>query len=396
MKKEKKIICPVCYKEHKTKSALASHFRHMDKDHQNFKQKFNKMVIRLYNKGWQRWELKDSPHLFFRDSYVGKIISEYLKEHPEKNNKYVGSVMVQCAYCGKDKVICKAKLKNQKNHFCSRDCQHKHFGENNIPWNKGLTSETSDKLKKMTKKATESRKKSTKWHEGIIRARKKLGKINNPVWYKNICKANKLIGIKNRKFHISKEKLKELYCEKSLSCVKIGKMYNVGHDPISDRLKKYGIKIQPCKPEYIRNVFKGMSARPTKPEQRLIELIKKNNLPYVYNGSNGGLIIARKVPDFYSPVYKNLLIEVQGEPYHDPKKSWFDVPYNKTNAGMKAYYKRRNYHCLTIWSREFHKKGWEEKILNKISKFQAKHVKNNIINKNIGASLMQIQLCGSV
>ncbi len=81
MKKEKKIICPVCYKEHKTRSALASHFRHMDKDHQNFKQKF-------YKKGWE-------------EKILNKI-SKFQAKHVKNNiiNKNIGASLMQIQLCG--------------------------------------------------------------------------------------------------------------------------------------------------------------------------------------------------------------------------------------------------------------------------------------------------------
>lgn len=109
-------------------------------------------------------------------------------------------------------------------------------------------------------------------------------------------------------------------------------------------------------------IFKGFEIRPNKPEKLMINLIKKNNLPFNYVGD--GEIWFRGEnhsfnPDFLSKNPKHI-IEVFGDYWHsreDMKKR--DVERLKT-------YKKYGYKTLVIWQHEL---KFPIQVLNKVNKF---------------------------
>jgi very-short-patch-repair endonuclease len=95
----------------------------------------------------------------------------------------------------------------------------------------------------------------------------------------------------------------------------------------------------------------ALKHRPNKPEQKMIELIQQNQLPFTYNGITKKEI-GRKIPDFIHNT-KPILLEVFGRAFHDPNKAFVDnLTYDKTEAGTKEYYQQQGYTCIVIWEEE--------------------------------------------
>lgn len=95
--------------------------------------------------------------------------------------------------------------------------------------------------------------------------------------------------------------------------------------------------------------------RPTKPEDRLIDILSRHNLPFKYTG-DGKYWIGRCNPDFKDTLHKRKVIEVFGVYWHDI----FDVS-KRTEA-----FRRYNYDCLIFWEDELKN---EKKVVSRIKQF---------------------------
>ena len=124
-----------------------------------------------------------------------------------------------------------------------------------------------------------------------------------------------------------------------------------------------------CDPEYkervIRKIRKSLAKKPTKPEQNVIELIKKYALPFHYTG-DGEVIIDGLNPDFINNNGEKKVIEVFGRAFHDPefKYNFFEIPWKQQHEGKTLAYMKRGYDCLILWEDEP-----KSEILEKIREF---------------------------
>ena len=89
------------------------------------------------------------------------------------------------------------------------------------------------------------------------------------------------------------------------------------------------------KEEMIKAILKGLIKRPTSLEKEMIDIIKRNDLPYKYTG-NGSFLIGYKNPDFININGEKKLIEV-GNTYHH------DENYAKERSAHFAKYGWRSY-----------------------------------------------------
>lgn len=99
------------------------------------------------------------------------------------------------------------------------------------------------------------------------------------------------------------------------------------------------------KDRQVKLVTKGNSARPTRPEQVLIDLISSCGLPWVYNGNNGNIIIDGLCPDFVHKTQPIILL-VNGQYWHnDP--SW--------ELKVTNRYKSKGFEVITLEDEEIYK-----------------------------------------
>ena len=177
-----------------------------------------------------------------------------------------------------------------------------------IPWCKGLSKETNEILKRNAKQLSQSRK----------------GK-NNPMYGKKYSKEWKIKQSKRFKKLIEEGKI---------------------------------------------NPMKNHNLRPTKPEKRLIEILKKHNFPFKYVG-NWSFRIGRKNPDFVHNNGKKL-IEVFGRDFHSPLFTFKEkIPYHQTYQGTIKYYKKYGFDCLIIWDYELQN---ENLVIEKINSLIGKPI----------------------
>lgn len=146
----------------------------------------------------------------------------------------------------------------------------------------------------------------------------------------------------------------------------------LGRHHSEETKQKIGMKSKQLwkNPEYrekvIRNTMKALFRRPTSLERKLIELIKKYNLPFKYCG-DGSVIIGGFNPDFIECNGRKLLIEIANK-FHHPEN------YEKQRYAIFAKY---GFRTLFLWWDEFFIdkhgrktcKNWEQNIINKIKSF---------------------------
>lgn len=108
--------------------------------------------------------------------------------------------------------------------------------------------------------------------------------------------------------------------------------------------------------------------KPTKPERKLGNIIKKNKFPFRYVG-DGSVCIGSLNPDFIETNGRKKVIEVFGKAFHNPETSFVSVHDCQTEEGRKAAFAKRGFDCLIIWDDELND---EEEIVKGINRFVAK------------------------
>ncbi len=109
----------------------------------------------------------------------------------------------------------------------------------------------------------------------------------------------------------------------------------------------------------IRAQLKGLLVRPTSFEQQIIDLCKKNSLPYKYVG-DGEVIIGYKNPDFICATDEKKIIETYFTKWHI-----LDYEKQRTNHFLKYGYK-----VLFLNENDLICDNWEEICLKKIQDFK--------------------------
>lgn len=99
--------------------------------------------------------------------------------------------------------------------------------------------------------------------------------------------------------------------------------------------------------------------KPTKPEQRITDVINNYNFPYKYVG-NGEIIINGLNPDFINCNGQKKLIEVFGRAFHDPEKAFIPLKNCKKEYERKKIFSELGYDCLIIWDDEINKLSDDE------------------------------------
>lgn len=99
----------------------------------------------------------------------------------------------------------------------------------------------------------------------------------------------------------------------------------------------------------------GLLIKPNKPEQKLIDLIQRNNFLFIYTG-DGKIAIEGFCPDFTDDDGNKRIIEVFGE-------YWHKLPeVVERDRKRLQVYSKYGYRTLIIWEHELENLGAEEKI----------------------------------
>jgi G:T-mismatch repair DNA endonuclease (very short patch repair protein) len=228
-----------------------------------------------------------------------------------------------------------------------------------IPWNKGLKGiHLSPKTEFKKGEAPHWMKDKKKWkitREKISKAQKGI-KIIPEEMRKRIS-----LTLKN-KFKNDEEFRKKYY--ESLKKRKIQPdIERQRRKKISNTQRKLW-KNQEFKERVLRAIISGWSKRPTKPEQKLIKIIEKHNLPFKYTG-DGSFLINGFIPDFIECNGKKLIIELFGDYWHNPNKNK-KLEWYRTEEGRKNLFSNFGFKTLIIWESELKD---EDSIVNKINEF---------------------------
>lgn len=238
-----------------------------------------------------------------------------------------------------------------------------------IGWNKGLTKETDERVRKYALQ---------------------LQRPKKPV--------------------PSKEQLNELYLSQRLPPAKIGSLFALSGNTIRRLLIKYGIPIRGVRETNTKRgrenpFYKGKIKRlclfcggefevypymvsrgwgkfcsqscvacytrrkhPIRPntlEQKLIDLITKYNLPYKYVG-DGSVVLYNYNPDFINVNGKKQIIEVFGEYWHSPEV--IGNRWKGSELGKIMAYNSLGFDCLILWEHQLLNQS-EDEIVNLIRQF---------------------------
>ncbi|MCJ7632144.1 hypothetical protein MUP77_07085 [Candidatus Bathyarchaeota archaeon] len=109
------------------------------------------------------------------------------------------------------------------------------------------------------------------------------------------------------------------------------------------------------RPEYVKKVMGKLHSRPSRPEKKVIDIVKNENFPLKYVG-DGSLVIGGLNPDFIHTEGKKKVVEVFGRVFHDPQVAIFgSVNWKRQYFGRMSCYSQLGYDCLILWDDELRK-----------------------------------------
>lgn len=203
-----------------------------------------------------------------------------------------------------------------------------------IPWNKGLTKETDERIKKTSEKNT-SRKVIITWGDKISKA--KMGHVVTEKTRKKISNSKKgCVGTFIGKKHTekAKEKNRQKHLGKKLSVKNRIKLSNLWK---TDKYQKIAIN------NGLNTLEKLKKSKISKAELKLKEYLRQNNMKFIhqYRYKLG-------MADFYLPE-QNLIIECDGE-------YWHSLPGCKERDERQTkYLQSQNFNVLRLSSEEIMK-----------------------------------------
>lgn len=322
-------------------------------------------------------------------------------------------IRVECGYCGEEFEVTPYRAKQNKHHFCSLDCYYK--------WKKSQNSRAIFECEQCGENFEAypsarddnhifcSRRCCSEWHRGsnhplFGKKRPELSGERNPI--PKGSKRPEITGEKHPGYNHSikprpcktcgtlyrpgpwEAKHGSKFCSQEcsnkakrkvviVSCIQCGKKLKKPPSYVRTRSRflcskrceaKY--KIGPNNPFYgkkhteqtLKKLLKAVHSKPNQAEQRLIEIMQRNNFPFKYVG-DGSKIITGANPDFIDTNGKEQIIELFGTYWHDKKGN---VPWHKTEFGKVAFYSQLGYRCLVIWENELDD---EQKVTKRIEQF---------------------------
>lgn len=121
-------------------------------------------------------------------------------------------------------------------------------------------------------------------------------------------------------------------------------------------------------PQIAQKMHRARFKHPTKPEQRLIEVISKDRLPYLFCG-DGSVYLFGLYPDYINTNGAKKVIEVFGTPFHNPEATFLpEIPLSRQEKYRKALYASLGFDCLILWDNELNKLT-DKEIADRIRKF---------------------------
>jgi hypothetical protein len=278
-----------------------------------------------------------------------------LKPHSRKK------ILAACDECGKVRAIKKYAYHALCNSCARRGNNHPNYGNH-------LSEETKKKISE-----------ALKGNKNVIRGEKHpmFGKHRSEEVKKKISEANKghhpseetrkkLSEAKKGENHPNYGKLMSEEQKRKISESSEGKHLSEEHKrKIGESMKKNWNN-----PEYVENFMKKIHAKPNNFEL-LVKSALQELLPneYKYNGGfEEGVMLGGLIPDFVNVNGKKVVIEVFGEPFHDPNKSWMQVGWKRQEFGRKAIFAQLGYKTVILWCGKLKKEDVKGYILSELEK----------------------------
>lgn len=239
-----------------------------------------------------------------------------------------------------------------------------------IPWNKGLTKDTDERVRKLglsLKRHLCYKGKERNIKIGLAMKGNKNGfKKGQIPWNFNKTKETdeRVKQASKNISKIKKGKKRKSFTEKHRENIGLA---NKGHIVIEETRKKIKLKVRKNwkDPEYQKKQKEARQTTPNKPEQLLIKLFKQHNLPYKYVGDNS-LRIDGLCPDFIHHEQKKL-IEYNGYYYHRVVRGFLKGL--KRDREKLRRYKKEGYKVLVFWDKDLKNLN---RLVNKIKEFNNK------------------------
>jgi len=270
--------------------------------------------------------------------------------------------------------------------YCSRTCYHQKL-KNEGPWNKGIprSEETKKKLRahprpyaKKLMEALWSRPSFRKKH--LERLKK-----NNPAKRLDVRKKMSAHHKSKRGFPAPyKGKKRPNFSGENHPCWKPKVLITCQECGIIFKVRPHRADAKYCSKtcsgrararkmnknkQNRRKALKSLRQRPTKPEQRFIEIIKNHNFPFKYTG-DGEVFIGSLNPDFINKNGEKQVIEVFSRAFHHPAFSFVEnIPWYQQYFGRMACYAQQGYNCLILWDNDLQR---EEYIAGRVDEFLRK------------------------
>lgn len=120
-------------------------------------------------------------------------------------------------------------------------------------------------------------------------------------------------------------------------------------------------------PEIIAKRFAGLNKKPTKPEQRLMDIFSKHLPQFQYNGDfRLGVMLGGLFPDFVNVNGRKEVIEFFGDYHHSPEVIGDD--WRRSELGKLMIYNSLGWNCLVIWQSELDQLS-DTQVVQRVTKF---------------------------
>ena len=226
------------------------------------------------------------------------------------------------------------------------------FGKGHKAWNKGLTKETDERIKKIS----DSLKGRKVWNKGVTHSeatRKKLSESHKGKHYSTRTE------FKKGQHPSSRTEFKKGQHHSRRTEFKKGDPRLMGNN---NPMKNPEVRKKVNSVENVKKRIRACCKAPNKLEKKMIDLINKNNLSYKFVGY-GKFFIERRCPDFVNTNGQKKVIEVFGDYWHTTRaRSVYD-----TEEGRIKLFSKYGFKTLVIWESEI--RTDISKVLSKVINF---------------------------
>lgn len=161
------------------------------------------------------------------------------------------------------------------------------------------------------------------------------------------------------------------------SCVQKGEksgFFGKHHTEEAKEKNREASKKQWRDPDFIKKMMTARNKTPNK-DELFVDLTLQKHRPksWKFNGNfEAGVSIGGLIPDFVNVNGEKVVIEVFGEPFHDPvlarKVLKRNIRWTVTEFGRKAVFAQLGYKCIVLWSRDLRTANAEQFVLKTLER----------------------------